>query len=93
MLSQEHPSVVTLSFGGGVYEVFKAHLLIAGECIEACSASECRAKELNIVEESRSHLRFLALCICAVEHRIEILNDSNIAVGYKDKTDFPSFQI
>jgi len=48
---------------------------------------------LNIVEESRSHLRFLALCICAVEHRIEILNDSNIAVGYKDKTDFPSFQI
>jgi len=74
MLSQEHPSVVTLSFGGGVYEVFKAHLLIAGECIEACSASECRAKELNIIEESRSHLRFFALCICAVEHRIEILS-------------------
>ena len=73
MLSQGHPLVVRLSFGG-VYEVFKAHLLIAGECIEACSASECRAKELNIIEESRSHLRFFALCICAVEHRIEILS-------------------
>jgi len=56
-------------------------MIVAGQGIEACRASDCRAKELNIVEESRSHLRFLALCICAVEHRIEILSLAELPIA------------
>jgi hypothetical protein len=49
------------------YKVFQPHLLIAGKHIPCLArADSIEAEELNVIEESRSHLRFLALSVCAV---------------------------
>ena len=53
---------------GSIYEVYQSHLVVTGEQVELRRAGDGRTEELNIVEEGRSHLRFLAL-LCAVMHQ------------------------